>query len=381
MFNSMKKLFGAMACLLAAFSASAQVTVFESGREGYKSFRIPAIISLPNGELLAFAEGRVENASDFGDIDIVMKRSTDKGNTWSPLQVVAENKNMQAGNPAPVLDLTDPAHPGGRVFLFYNTGTNHESEVRKGTGLREALYVTSADGGKTWSGPVNITKQVHRPKQLGFPEDWRCFFNTPGHAMQFTSGQYRGRIFVATNHSAGDPQPKHREYQAGGYYTDDHGKTFHISSSVDIPGSNEAIATEISRGRLMMNVRNQQGNIKARIVALSSDGGARWDTAYFDMNLPDPVCQGSILTVGSHKGKAIVAFSNAADTSKRDNLTLRISTNDGLTWKRSYKIDQTGVAGNAAYSDLVMLSKREIGVLYEKNKYQQIIFTKVKWKK
>ncbi len=381
MFNGMKQLFGVMACLLAAFSAPAQVTVFESGTEGYKSFRIPAIISLPNGELLAFAEGRVENAADFGDIDIVMKRSTDKGNTWSPLQVVAENKNMQAGNPAPVLDLTDPAHPSGRVFLFYNTGTNHESEVRKGTGLREALYVTSADGGKTWSAPVNITRQVHRPKQLGFAEDWRCFFNTPGHVMQFTGGPYRGRIFVATNHSAGDPQPKHREYRAGGYYTDDHGKTFHISSDVDIPGSNEAIATEISGGHLMMNVRNQQGNIKARIVALSSDGGARWDTAYFDMNLPDPVCQGSILTVGRHKGKAIVAFSNAADTSKRDNLTLRISTNDGLSWKRSYKIDQTGLAGNAAYSDLVQLSKREIGVLYEKNKYQQIIFTKVKWKK
>lgn len=377
----MKKLLSAVICLLAAYSAGAQVTVFESGTEGYKSFRIPTIISLPNGELLAFCEGRVENASDFGDIDIVMKRSADNGNTWSALQVVADNKNLQAGNPAPVLDVTDPAHPGGRVFLFYNTGSNHESEVRKGNGLREAMYVASADGGKTWSAPVNITRQVHRPKQLGFTEDWRCFFNTPGHAMQFANGPHKGRIFVATNHSAGDPQPKHREYRAGGYFTDDHGKTFGISEDVEIPGSNEAIATEISGGRLMMNVRNQQGNIKARIVALSSNGGARWDTAYFDMNLPDPVCQGSILTVGSHKGKAIVAFSNAADTSKRDNLTLRISTDDGLTWKRSYKIDQTGQAGNAAYSDLVALPKRQIGVLYEKNKYQKIIFTKVKWKK
>ncbi|WP_119079545.1 sialidase family protein [Chitinophaga alhagiae] len=377
----MKKWITTTACLLAAFFATAQVTVFESGTEGYKSFRIPTIIRLPDGHLLAFAEGRVGNASDFGDIDIVMKRSTDKGNTWSALQVVAENKDLQAGNPAPVLDMSDPAHPGGRIFLFYNAGNNHESEVRKGNGLREAMYVASADGGKTWSEPVNITRQVHRPQQLGFTEDWRCFFNTPGHAMQFVTGPYKGRIFVATNHSAGDPQPKHREYRAGGYYSDDHGKTFHISEDVNIPGSNEAIATEISGGRLMMNVRNQQGNIKARIVALSSNGGASWDTAYFDMALPDPVCQGSILTVGRHKGKAIVAFSNAADTSKRDNLTLRISNNDGLTWKRSYKIDQTGQAGNAAYSDLVVTGKREIGVLYEKDRYKKILFTKVKWKK
>lgn len=377
----MKKLSITLLCLLTGYVATAQVTVFESGKEGYKSFRIPTIISLPNGELLAFCEGRVNNAGDFGNIDIVMKRSADKGNNWSALQVVAENKEQQAGNPAPVLDITDPAHPGGRVFLFYNAGNNHENEVRKGHGLREAMYVTSADGGKTWSEPVNITKQVHRPKQYGFTEDWRCFFNTPGHAMQFSGNKYKGRIFVSTNHSVGDPQPKFREFRANGYYTDDHGKTFHISGDVNIPGSNEAIATEISGNRLMMNVRNQQGNIKARIVAVSSDGGANWDTAYFDHNLPDPVCQGSILTVGSHKGKSVVAFSNAADTSKRDNLTLRISTNDGFTWKRSYKIDQTGVSGNAAYSDLVALSRREIGVLYEKNKYATIIFTKVKWKK
>jgi sialidase-1 len=59
----------------------ADVPVFISGTEGHQSYRIPAIISLPNGELLAFAEGRVQGAADFGDINIVMKRSTDKGKT------------------------------------------------------------------------------------------------------------------------------------------------------------------------------------------------------------------------------------------------------------------------------------------------------------
>ncbi|MGX5820313.1 sialidase family protein [Chitinophaga lutea] len=377
----MKRLTIYLLCLFAAASASAQVTVFESGTEGYKSFRIPTIVRLPNGQLLAFAEGRVGNAGDFGDIDIVMKRSTDNGDTWSALQVVADNKDLQAGNPAPVVDVTDPAYPGGRVFIFYNTGNNHESEVRKGNGLREAWYRASPDGGKTWEAPVNVTKQVHRPRQLGFSEDWRCFFNTPGHAMQFTEGPHKGRIFVATNHSAGAPMPKFREYRASGYYSDDHGKTFRISEDVSFEGGNEAIAAPLTNGRLMMNIRNQQGNVKARIVALSPDGGATWDTAYFDHQLPDPVCQGSILPLGVSKGKTILAFSNAADTAKRDNLTLRISTDDGRTWKRRYTIDSTGQAGNAAYSDLVITGKREVGVLYEKNKYQQILFTKVKWKK
>jgi sialidase-1 len=98
------------------------------------------------------------------------------------------------------VDLTDPEYPKGRIFLFYNTGNNHEGEVRKGNGYREVWYKTSVDGGNTWSDEVNITTQVHRPYQpqinpaYNFKEDWRSYANTPGHAMQFESGKYKGRI-------------------------------------------------------------------------------------------------------------------------------------------------------------------------------------------
>ncbi len=369
--------------------AQQDIPVFESGKDGYKTFRIPAIISLPNGDLLAFCEGRVNNAGDFGDIDIVMKRSADKGKTWSALQVIADTAGLQAGNPAPVVDLTDPAYPGGRIFLFYNTGNNHESEVRKGNGLREAWYKTSADGGTTWSAPVNITLQVHKPRQpqvnplYNFIEDWRCTFNTPGHAMQFTSGKYKGRIFVAANHSAGDLQKTAEDYTAHGYYTDDHGKTFRLSENVNRPGSNESIATELSNNRLMMNSRNQKGDVRARIVSISSDGGASWDTTYFDNNLIDPVCQASLLTIGKKKGKHILAFTNPAAVKARDSLTLRVSYDDGRTWKKSYLLakSESGHKGAySAYSDIVKLSKRKLGVLFEKESYSVIVFRVVNWR-
>jgi sialidase-1 len=366
-----------------------KIPVFVSGNDGYKSYRIPAIISLPNGDLLAFCEGRVNGAGDFGHVNIVMKRSTDKGKTWGSLQTVAENGDLQAGNAAPVVDLADPAFPKGRIFLFYNTGNNHEGEVRKGNGLREVWYKTSTDNGATWSDAVNITMQVHRPKQpqlnpaYNFPEDWRSFANTPGHAMQFAEGKYKGRIYVAANHSAGNPQPHFTDYIANGFYTDDHGKTFHISENLNIPGGNENMATELSGNRLMLNLRNQRGDVKARIVAISSDGGQKWDTTYFDKSLPDPVCQGSILTVGMKKNKAILAFCNDADTSRRDNLTFRISYDEGKTWKKSFLIDKSpaGYKGDyTAYSDLVKIAKNKIGVLYEKDNYKEIIFVAVKWK-
>ena len=103
-----------IALLICQLAVRAQTPVFVSGAEGYKSFRIPAIVRAPNGDLLAFAEGRVAGSGDFGDIDIVMKRSKDKGKTWSASQVVAGYDKLQAGNPAPVFDLSDPAFPKGR---------------------------------------------------------------------------------------------------------------------------------------------------------------------------------------------------------------------------------------------------------------------------
>lgn len=371
-----------------SFCQQKTVPVFVSGTEGYTTYRIPAIIRLPNGQLLAFCEGRVNNAGDFGNIDIVLKRSNDGGNSWGPLQVVTDNKSLQAGNPAPVVDLLDPQYPAGRIFLFYNTGNNHENEIRKGNGYRQVWYKTSTDGGNTWSDARDITSEVNRLNKPGinprwnYKEDWRSYANTPGHAIQFTEGKYAGRIFIAANHSAGPPQEHFMDYQAHGFFTDDHGKTFKLGEPVNIPGSNESMAVALSNNKMMMNSRNQSGNIKARIVSVSSDGGASWDTSFFDLNLIDPVNQGSILNVGNTNGKAIIAFCNAADTLQRNNLTLRISFDEGKTWSKHFSIDKGDPAikkDHTAYSDLVKISKDTIGVLYEKDDYRKTVFTVVKW--
>jgi sialidase-1 len=381
-FLSMNKNIFNLIVLLFCFSiVNAQnksVPVYVSGTDGYKSFRIPAIIKAPNGNLLAFCEGRVNGSGDFGDIKIVLKRSSDNGTTWTALQIVASNDSLQAGNPAPVADLTDPRYPHGRIFLFYNTGNGHEMELRKGKGHRDVFYKTSIDNGITWSDPVDITLQVNRIHQpavnpkWNFVEDWRTYANTPGHALQFKDGKYKGRIYIAANHSSGDPKPELRDYQAHGYFTDDHAATFHLSQTVPFQGSNESTAAELSNNGLMMNSRNQTG--KFRIVSLSKDGGETWDTTFVDHNLPDPVCEGSLLNIGIKKGKSVLAFCNNDSEKSRDSLTLRISFNEGKTWKKKFLIDPK----NTGYSDIVKISKKNIGVLYEANDYKEIRFTIVK---
>jgi sialidase-1 len=375
----MKRLFlfllvNLLVLFLSVSDTRAQSLVFKSGDGRYASYRIPAIVKAPGGDLLAFCEGRVNSAGDFGNIDIVLKRSSDGGASWSTLQIVVDADSLQAGNPAPVVDLLDPEYPDGRIFLFYNTGNNHEGEVRKGKGQRMVWYVTSVDNGKNWSAPVDISLQVHRH---GTQEDWRSYANTPGHALQLTRGVYTGRLFVPANHSEGAPKNRFEDYRAHAFYSDDHGKTFLLSQSVSFSGGNESIAAELSTNRVLLNSRNQRGDKKERLVSISKNGGESWDTTFFDSALVDPVCQGSILNIGWRKNKAVIAFSNAASQSKRDSLTVRISLNEGAVWKQSLLIDnnRAGKSGDyTAYSDLVLINKKALGVLYERNGYKEIIF-------
>jgi sialidase-1 len=355
-----------------------EFVVFENEQEGYACYRIPAIVKAPDGQLLAFAEARRSNCGDFGDVDLVLKRSHDNGTRWGPLEKVVDFGEMQAGNPAPVFDLTDPAYPKGRLFLFYNTGSAHEADVRKGKAIREVWYRTSTDQGRTWSAPVNITSQTSRPRAPGvnaaydFPDDWRSYANTPGHALQIQNGPKKGRIFVAANHSAGPPQEHFRDYSAHAFFTDDHGRTFRLSPTIGFPGGNEAIAAETSDGSLLFNFRNQSGDPRYRVQAFTSDAGDSWEDVKVMKDLPDPVCQGSMIRYVSKRGKPVLLFSNPNSQQKRENLTVRVSRDDGRSWSEGRLI----YAGPAAYSDLVIQQDKKIGVLYEKDNYARIVYAR-----
>lgn len=359
--------------------------VFKAGENGYANFRIPAIVKSGNGDLIAFAEGRVAGTSDFGNIDIVYKISTDSGFTWGPLKVAVNYSGLQAGNPAPVLDLLDERYANGRLFLFYNTGNNPERDVREGKGLREVWYITSTDNAKSWSAPVNITSQTHFPYQPDVSQDyrssrdWRTYANTPGHVFQFISGPYEGRIYVAANHSQGSPRNDNTDWNAHAYYTDDHGQTFQLSKNVPYKGSNESSAAQIGESEVYMSSRNQRMFPRNRIVSISRDGGHSWEHSAPDPALPDPVNQGSVLS-WKMNGEFILAHINAADTANRDNLTLRVSKDGGKTWFYTEvlaKAEKTYSGAYAAYSDIVQIKAHTLGVLFERNSYSEIVFLKV----
>jgi len=127
---------------------SKKVVVFKAGEGGVHTFRIPVMVRAHNGDLLAFAEARKKSAADHGDIDIVLKRSLDNGQTWGPIELVQDEFEDPAariwiGNPTPIVDKTDPKHTG-RIWLVF-------------TRNNERMFVTSSDdNGKTWSPAQNI---------------------------------------------------------------------------------------------------------------------------------------------------------------------------------------------------------------------------------
>lgn len=332
--------------------------VFANGADGYSCFRIPAIVRTRRGALLAFAEARRNNCNDFGDVRIVMRRSNDNGRTWGQIETVAENGALQAGNPAPVMDAMDRRFPGGRLFLVYCTGDAPEDAVMRGEGTRRVWFRTSSDDGGTWSQPAEITASVKPPA-------WRHYATGPGHALQLTRGLHKGRLFVAANHSEGDPRPQGHDYAAHAFYSDDHGATWHLGATVDYPGSNESTAAQDEAGEVVMNIRDQSKKSRSRILAVSENGGAAWDKVFIATELPDPVCEGSMTAHGKW-----LLFSNAASRTERRDLTVSVSADGGRTWPK-----RTLVApGPAAYSDLVLLPHRRLGVLWERGNSGGIVF-------
>lgn len=346
--------------------------LFRTGDAGYACFRIPALVAVGGSDLVVFAEGRKNGCDDFGDVDVVMRRSEDGGATWLPIEVVVDQGVMQAGNSAPVWDTHDPEHPDGKLLLLYNTGTASEWDVRSGRGRREAWCIESPDGGRSWGSPRNITQFIHFDAWSDFPEaDERTLAFTPGHAIQLHQYPHTGRLVVAANHSAGPPQAQFEDYRSFAIYSDDHGVTWQRSQDVGVPASNEATAVELSDGRVMLNIRMQDGRVRRRLVAVSEDGGMSWPKTVVDEALVSPVCQGSVLGID---GGGIV-YSGPNDENDRINVSIWLDEGRGAGWNPPVLVNP----GFGAYSDMAQLRPNQIGIAYEANDYREIQFRIANW--
>ncbi|WP_369222313.1 exo-alpha-sialidase [Streptomyces sp. R39] len=344
---------------------------FRAGDEGYASFRIPAVVVSRAGTVLAFCEGRVGSAADYGHIEIVLKRSGDGGRTWTALQVAAANGTDLAGNPAPVvLD-------SGRILLVHvrSAASATEDAILRGqvpdADGRRVWVQHSDDDGMTWSAPKEITPSV---KKAG----WRWYATTPGHALQLRSG----RVVVAANHTlppTGTDNGTEGKYNSGHcLLSDDRGETWYLGyldeNTDGYINVNETTAAELPDGRVYFNTRNDSPAPGNRADAYSADGGRTLVKPFRPQaGLTAPVCEASVLQL---RDPDLLLYSGPADPAARALMTVRVSTDGGTTWRPAYTVD--GLP--AAYSDLTRVDAATVGLLYETGDfgaYETITFRRV----
>ncbi len=338
--------------------------LYVSGVEGYHTYRIPSLVVTSRGTLLAFAEGRKGGRSDTGDIDLVLKRSVDRGRTWESVQTVWDDGPNTCGNPCPVLD-----RDTGAVWLLltWNRGDDAEPQIiaQQSKDTRRVFVTSSTDDGLTWSGPREITAWVKRT-------NWTWYATGPGAGIQVERGAFRGRLVIPCDHiEAGTGR-----YYSHVIYSDDHGQTWALGGSTPEHQVNECEVVELTGGRLLLNMRNYDRSQRTRQQASSADGGLAWSQQRHVPELIEPICQASIRRFSwpGPDRQSVILFSNPA-SAKRENLTVRASFDEGETWPVSRQLDSRC----AGYSCLAVLPDGVVSILYEageRSPYENLVFAR-----
>ncbi|NOY58499.1 MAG: exo-alpha-sialidase [Calditrichaeota bacterium] len=341
------------------------INLWQNGTGNYKNYRIPSLLLTKKGTLLAFCEGR--KGGDSGDIDLLLKISTDNGATWSRKIIVWDDGQNTCGNPCPVVD-----EKNGRIWLFmtWNLGLDTERRIicKESRDTRRPFVCFSDDDGVSWSKPVDLSKTCKNPS-------WGWYATGPGVGIQLGTGKFKGRLLIPANHSYDDPQG-HLAGAPFGYgshvlISDDHGKTWKMSKPIR-PQCNESQIVELSDGSLLMNMRSYNDN-HCRAVSKSKDGGETWSDIRPDQQLVESRCQASLINYGAFNDENMFLFSNPAVPEGRTHMTIKTSFDDCNTWSNAKLIH----AGPSAYSCMAKLPNGKIGILFEygtDHRYDKIRF-------
>ena len=362
-------------------------TVFKCGDNGYVSYRIPTAMTLPNGRILAFCETRDSFKHDCVQNDIVMKSSDDNGRTWSKLKVIADAQDASLNNPTPIY-----VEENNEIIVVFQKYPPKQNEGITAVGVdgdvTKIQIVRSRDNGETWGEKEDITKLVKLPKVTSQASG-------PGFGIRVVAGDNKGRILIPFNAVGGVD---------GWYnylvYSDDLGQTWGILDGRSQYGTNESQVVQISANEFMVNARCHRfegddynapknwnpwnfGEVtRARgEIRLTIDGvKSTWKPTKVRYDMPDPLCQGSILRYSGLKDdeKSILLFTNPASnltdrkTTRaysatppiRMNGSIAVSYDDGQTWpirKRFYGNRYT----EYQYSVPVCMSDNKVGIVFE----------------
>ena len=333
-----------------------QADLFCPGDSGYGCFKIPTMLSTRRGTLLAMIEARKFSCDDHGYVDLLLRRSTDGGETWAPAVRMYGNSTRDHWTTVGDGNFVQDAETG-TVWLLH---TRNNSDM---------FLSRSDDDGVTWSPPVDANR-LKRGSGAGTGHDG---------GRQLSAGPHRGRLLIPV-------------YSGGPYvaYSDDHGRSWHVGGTVPVEhyagGGTSAgewtLAETGSYGEdgtpiLLASVRNAPNIPEGltgkgyRVQSLSRDGGLSWGPIWEARDLPEPLhgCEGSLVHHPS-TGKLYFSHPDPSLGLLRNRMKVWSSSNLGATWTNHTVVwDQS-----AGYSSMVVLRSGDIGIFYDRNNHSMLVF-------
>ena len=345
--------------------------LFTAGEDpAYKIYHIPGIVVTAKGSVLAWCEARKRPAgvSDWDDIRILLRRSTDDGKTWSAPKSIANVEGPKQKNPFALkmknVDPNDVTY-NNPVLIADKDGAVHMLFCLE---YERVFYQRSDDDGVSWSQPSEITAAFEPFKKH---YDWKVLATGPNHSIQLKTG----RLVVPVWLSTGTGGNAHRPSVTATIYSDDQGKTWK-AGDIAVPcteewiNPNETVAIELNDGSVMLNVRSES-KAHCRLVSTSKDGATGWSRPKFDAALLEPICMGGIVRY-NQGGQSLILFSNPHNLDKekgkpepgqsrdRKNVSVKISRDEGQTWPVNKLIEN----GPSMYSDIAVTPSGAILCFY-----------------
>ncbi len=320
--------------------------VYRPGDYESKFYRIPAIVTAKDGSLVTVADKRIEHNGDLpAKIDVVSRRSTDGGKTWSDYVTVAQHDEIGGcGDPALVVD-----QKTGDILAIFSHGN--------GLWQKEPAQISvsrSTDNGLTWGPMLNINPQILTTDPNGKqPIKCTSAFASSGRATQLANGRI---IFPLVTRQKGNP-----DFPVYAIYSDDGGRNWSVSKNPATESGDESKIVQLADGTVIMSIRNRFGSL--RKFSYSTDDGETWSGPVPIEGLPDPRCNGDIIRYTTADGEDLLLQSLPGSPNSRDNVAIYVSKDNGKTWP----IKKTVVTCPSAYSSMTIMPDGSIGILTEES--------------
>lgn len=318
--------------------------LYTMGDYGSQFWRIPALLCLDDGTLLAVNDKRKYSYKDLPeDIDIVCRRSSDNGKTWSEPQTIVEGTGYKHGYGDPALVQCE----NGDVLCLFVGGNGLWASTESDP--QRSYVCRSTDRGQTWNEPEDITALLWG-SQAANPacRNYKASFFGSGNALRLRQGPHKGRVMVA----AAMCRKNEQKLDNFVVYSDDNGYTWQVSDRA-FAGGDEAKLMELNDGTILISVR-QSG---ARGCNRSTDGGETWGTQGSWPEMTVNACNGDMLRVND-----TTLIHSIPNSMQRQDVSIFTSNDEGQSWHSPVLL----VNGSSVYSSLTLLPDGTIGCYVEK---------------